>query len=436
MRLPDPPLARQHYGLGVVTTFCRFVLEARTSLAAASAVLAVICPELAASGEIPHPTTGRAWLLRLGLYKLQQAPAPADDWVWLADHVVQIGTEKCLMIVGLRLRDLPPVGSCLELKHMQPLAILPVDHSDQGLVQQQLDGLATKTGAPRAIVSDEGGDLRGGIRRFQQSHPGTACLSDIAHFAARLLKRRLEKNARWQAFGHQAGQTKFETGQTELGFLTPRRQRSKARFLNLGPLLSWATKTLAVLDQLPAAVLQHCTVERLEVKFGWLRDYRAELSEWSEWQALAEAAMARVRGDGYHAGAAEQVEAALRPLVRSPTGAELCAELVAFVAQQSAVARAGERLPGSTEILESSFGKWKALEGEHAKGGFTQLVLGYAALLGETTSGLIGRALEATPMKQVTHWCREHLGVTLQAKRTAAYRAVQPQRAQQNPEET
>jgi hypothetical protein len=432
----DRALARQHYGLGVVTWFCRFVLEARTSLTAASAVLAVVRPDQAAEGQIPHPTTGRGWLLRLGLYKLQQAVAPADDWVWLADHVVQIGSEKCLMVAGVQLRDLPPAGQCLELKHLQPLAILPVKHSDQALVQQQLDALADKTGTPRAIVSDEGGDLRGGIQRFQQSHPETACLSDIAHYAARLLKRRLEKDARWQAFSHQAGQTKFETAQTEVGFLTPRRQRSKARFLNLGPLLSWATKTLTVLDQRPAAVLQHCTVERLELKFGWLRDYRADLTVWSEWQTLAEAAIARVRCDGYHAGAAEPLETDLRPLVCSASGNELRAELLAFVTVQAAAAHAGERLPGSTEILESSFGKWKSLEGEHAKGGFTQLLLGYAALLGETTSELIGRALEATPMKHVARWCREHLGVTLQAKRTAAYRSVLPQPAQQNLEET
>jgi len=429
-------LARQHYDLDVVTLFCRFVLEARTSMTAASAVLAVVWPERAAQGEIPHPTTGRSWLLRLGLYKLEHAAVPAEDWVWLADHVVQIGTEKCFMIAGLRLRDLPPAGSCLELKHLQPLAILPVKHSDQEVVHEQLEVLASKIGTPRAIVSDEGGDLRGGIQRFQQSHPSTDGLSDIAHYGARLLKRRLAKNARWQAFCHQAGQTKFETAQTELGFLTPRRQRSKARFMNLGPLLSWATKTLAVLDQRPAAVMQHCTAERLEAKFGWLREYRAELAEWSEFQTLAEAAMELVRDEGYHAAAAERLKLRLRPLVCSQSGEALRDELVAFVGEQSAAACEGERLPGSTEILESSFGKWKSLEGDHVKGGFTQLVLSYAALLGKTTSELIGRALEETPTKQVWRWCREHLGPTLQAKRTAAYRSIELEPAQQNPEET
>ena len=81
-----------------------------------SAVLSVLWPELEALGEIPHPTTGRTWILRLGLYKLQRPKVKSDDWVWLADHVVQIGTEKVLNIVGVRLSDLPPRGECLALK--------------------------------------------------------------------------------------------------------------------------------------------------------------------------------------------------------------------------------------------------------------------------------------------------------------------------------
>jgi hypothetical protein len=38
-------------------------------MAGASAVLAVLWPEWEAQGKIPHPTTGRTWLLRVGLYK-------------------------------------------------------------------------------------------------------------------------------------------------------------------------------------------------------------------------------------------------------------------------------------------------------------------------------------------------------------------------------
>jgi hypothetical protein len=218
-------------------------------------------PELEAQGEIPHPTTGRAWLLRIGLYKLQR-PMPPGDWIWLADHVIQLGTERCLIIVGLRQSDLPPPGECLELKHLEPIAILPVSQSNQQIVHEQLDRKAAELGAPVAVLTDEGSDLLGGVRRFCETHAETTQLSDVTHYGARLWKRRLENNDRWKEFCSRAAQTKSQTGQTELAFLTPPAQRSKARFMNLDPLLSWAAKTLAVWDQPPASELQFCTTDR------------------------------------------------------------------------------------------------------------------------------------------------------------------------------
>jgi hypothetical protein len=196
----------------------------------------IVFPDCDEQGEIPHPTTGRGWLLRVGLFKLQRPKALADDWVWLVDHTVQIGKARCLMIAGIRLSQLPPSGQALELKHLEPLAILPVDQSNGQIVYQQLEAQAAISGMPRAILSDAGSDLTSGMQRFRQQHPEIAGLSDISHYAARLLKRRLENNDRWKSFCHQAGQTKFQTAQTELAFLMPPRQRSKSRFMNLGPL--------------------------------------------------------------------------------------------------------------------------------------------------------------------------------------------------------
>lgn len=399
-------------------------------------MLALFFPDWDEQGEIPHPTTGRSWLLRLGLFKLQRPKASADDWVWLVDHTIQIGKARCLMIAGVRLSLLPPCGQALELKHLEPLAILPVDQSNGQIVCKQLDTQAKISGVPRAILSDQGSDLTCGIRQFCQQHPETARLSDISHYAAILLKRRLENNERWKSFCHQAGQTKFQTAQTELAFLMPRRQRSKSRFMNLGPLLSWANRTLATLDQPPAAVLQHVTVERLEEKLGWLRDYRLDLERWSEFHRLTQMAIEVVRERGYSRSVVEQFDLRLAPLVLSDAGKALHTELRQFVVKQSSAARPGERLPGSTEILESSFGKLKSLEGDHTQAGFTQMILSYAALLGETTAELIGQALEQVPIKRVWAWCRRHLGTTVQAQRVAARRAVKSRSpAQQKPEE-
>jgi hypothetical protein len=419
--------------VGTIATFCDLVLVARTSLEAASRILRLIFPGQAERDEIPHSTSGRWWLLRLGYYKLHR-PKAAGEWVWMIDHTVQIGKEKCLAIAGVLLSHLPPLGDCLELKHLEPIALLPVAESNGQIVHQQLEKIACQVGIPRAIVSDEGHDLRGGITRFCRNHDSTAFVSDMPHKAARLLKHRLEKNERWLAYCTHVGQTKFRTGQTELAFLVPPQQRRKARFMNLGPLLKWGTRTLQVIDQRPSSVLAYCTAERLEEKFGWLREYREDLAQWSELQALADQAVDLVRRQGYSAETARTLPDQLSQHVRTEAGRKMRHELVEFVSLQAQAVSHG-RLPGSTEVLESSFGKLKSLEGDHHRGGFTGLLLAWAALCGETSRETIEHAMNSTPTKLVKRWISEHLGTTLHSQRRTAYNETVVQ-AQEKPQES
>ena len=106
---------------------------------------------------------------------------------------------------------------------------------------------------------------------------------------------------------------------------------------------------------------------------------------------------------------------------------KLADEIERFVAEQSAAARPGERFVGSTEALESCFGKLKELERQQAQSGFTGMVLSLGALLGKWTEETVRTALERTPWKAVTAWCAKHLGESLQAKRNKAFAAPQPE---------
>ena len=403
----------------------RLVLVARTSLRASERVCVVVAELFGIAWDAPDHTTVRTWLLRIGLYQLTRSKDVADDWVWLVDHTVQTGQEKCLVVLGVRLSQLPPPGEPLRLEHLTPLALLPVTHSDQQVVWRQLAETVATTGIPRAILGDHGGDLQAGVRRFCERHPATANLYDIAHKGASLLKARLQTDERWSKFCTRTGQTKFQTQQTEWAFLAPPTQRSKARFMNLEPLLNWGTRTLRVLDEQPPATLQHGTPERLREKFGWLEEYRAALAEWSEWQKVTSQTIDEVRRFGYSTEASLRVASRLAPMVVTPSGQTLRDELVAFVQSESATARPGERLPGSSEILESALGQLKSLEGDHQKGGFTGMLLSLGALVGRLDTATIRDALLSTPWKQVTHWLSHHLIQTLGSKRRETYRSAQ-----------
>lgn len=408
--------------MSVQRLFLRLVLQG-VSLRCVPRVLAIMAEALDWDLPIPHWTTGRLWLLRLGHAMLTMDLEKADDWAWLLDHSVQIGKEKVLAILGIRLSQLPKPGQCLSHADMRLVALVPRVSWTRKEVDDALEAASQRTGVPRAIVDDHGSDVAGGVSFFQERHPETADLYDAKHKAACLLKHRLEKNPRWQEFNNKIGQTRCAIQQTELAFLVPPGPRPKARFMNLAPTLGWAENVLTVLRCPPAAVLKEVTPQRLEEKLGWLREFAAEVAEWSEWQSVVNVTVELVNRQGLYRGVAKVLRTELRGHQVHLSSQRLAGELLMFVARQAHRAKPGERLPGSTEVLESCFGRFKQLEKQQSRGGFTSLVLSFGALLAETATETIKEAMQNSGTKAVYEWCREKLGTTLFSKRKAAFAA-------------
>jgi hypothetical protein len=417
--------------LGQITLQILWVLRG-ISFRGACAVVEILT-EWGLGGELfsgtPHATTVRWWLLRLGHYQLHRPKEQANDWVWLIDHSNQIGQEKFLAVLGIRLSQMPPPGQALRLSDMQLIDLQPVTVSDKQVVYQQLEANVAKTGVPRAILHDRGGDLAGGTGLFCAAHPETIELYDVAHKAACLLKGILERDERFRQFGGQVGRTKCQVQQTELAFLVPPKPREKARYMNLRSLIRWGEETLAILEAPPASVLQHVTPARLEEKLGWLRNFRGALSEWSELQRVIDVAIEFVRQEGVCRDTGLRLAQGLNSLPLQATASMLRDELLAFVGDQATRPGPDERLPGSSEILESSFGKYKALERDQVHGGLTGLLSAFGACVSKITKETIHAALTNTKTKDVVEWIHHNLGATHASKRRLAYQDIDSNRA-------
>ena len=100
---------------------------------------------------------------------------------------------------------------------------------------------------------------------------------------------------------------------------------------------------------------------------------------------------------------------------------DLAQRLIGFVQDAEAQLREGERLPISTEILESSFGLYKQLEGQQAKGGFTSLIAAFGTLLKPTTPERVRESFSRVKTKDANQWIKQNLGETLTARRRSAY---------------
>ncbi len=353
---------------------------------------------------------------------LREPIEAADDWVWMSDHSNQIGPEKALVVLGVRASQLPPPGETLKHKDVHLLTVRPGTawkREDMGSVYREL---AVQYGNPRAVLCDGAVELRDGAQCLQKQRSDTIVLQDFKHKAATFLKAMVGDHPRFAEFNTHMGKTRSAIQQTELAHLTPPGQKPKARFMNLASTLDWAAMVLWVLNHPEAKARGAITPERLEEKLGWLRSFAVELAQWRECQQVVNAGVTFINEQGLFHGAGTQLRVAMRTNLKHATSQQLAQRLVDFVTASEGQLKEGERLPMSTEILESTFGLYKQLERQHSKGGFTSLLAGFGALLKPATDESIRRAFSTVSVKDVQQWTRENLGATLTSKRLATYK--------------
>ncbi len=394
------------------------MVQAGVALRAVPRVITIFCGVPDATTPLPAATSVRWWLQRLGLFALREELEVADDWVYLIDHSVQIGTVKVCVILGLRLCDVPFPRRALRHDDVRVLAVIPIEKSTGEVVEAQLEQAAQRTGIPRQIVSDHGSDVKKGSERFAQRHPETVVTYDAAHHGAIVLQRRFEADSRWSEFVARLGQIKARIQQTSDAFLLAPSLRPKARYMNLASLLRWARNILELLDRGAAGGRAS---QRADVRYGWLREYRAAVEEWSRWEATVRHSVEFVRTRGLSCSCQLDLMARFQALPADQRDDVLAGELCEFVGSQSKAAHAGERLVGSTEVLESVFGKWKALERQESRQGITTLILSLGSIVGQWPAFRIKAALEATPVKHVVTWCDEHLSSSIQSQRRLTF---------------
>jgi len=295
---------------------------------------------------------------------------------------------------------------------MHVIAVLPVEQSTGEIVDAQLEQATRRIGIPRQIVSDGGSDVKKGAALFAGRHPDTAVTYDAAHHGAIVLKRRFEDDPQWSEYIGRLGQVKSRIRQTIDAFLASPSLRPKARYMNLESLLKWSRRILELLDRDASG-----SSGRAELRYGWLRDYRVSIEKWSRWDATVRASVSYVRTRGLSVDSESGLREHLSEVPPELYDETLATELGTFVRESSAAAGPGECLVGSTEVLESLFGKWKTLERQESQSGITGLILSLGALLRTWPLSRIQTALEATPVKHVVSWCQDNLPSSVQSQR-------------------
>ena len=109
-------------------------------------------------------------------------------------------------------------------------------------------------------------------------------------------------------------------------------------------------------------------------------------------------------------------------------------QVLAFVQKEGAKVPVRQRYLGSTDVLESLFGKYKDLA-EHAPSReITANVLMIPLLVTPLTPELLRQALETVRGQDVEQWLEEHLGLPPQKKKRVVLTAAGRRNAKEDPE--
>jgi hypothetical protein len=306
-------------------------------------------------------------------------------------------------------------------------AIELMKSSTGDLVKDLIEAITKTTGiVPLALISDQGADVRRGAELFSQVEGRkTVVVFDIAHAVANAIKRLLNKSVAWQKFLSDANHFKTKVRQTSAAFLMPPELKNKARWMNLEPLIGWSRRVEAFLAA-PQAGLEKAEVdmdlETLQQKLEWLAPHYESIASWSKMMDAAGIILQYTRNQGYHDQACAELQPLLSEFQDGPARG-VADECLEFIREQSEKCP-GQRLLGSSEILESLIGKGKQIQG-HNKNGYTKSILGMAAAVSQRSDEVIEAALATVKNHHVTKWVKDNLGLSIQSQRERALPALQ-----------
>jgi hypothetical protein len=104
--------------------------------------------------------------------------------------------------------------------------------------------LIAQVGRPAAYLKDAGSELHKAVAWLDERGLASPCIDDISHAAAGMLKRYYQHHPAFERFVSACGRVSGKLKHTLLACLVPPTVRTKARFMHVHRLFTWADRVL------------------------------------------------------------------------------------------------------------------------------------------------------------------------------------------------
>ncbi len=398
-QITEPIRVANHvYPAQLIALAVFIVVQAKGSLRCAAKTVGFVAQMMGWDYDRPSHVTVRRWTLRCGLYVLDYAKSKTGDYVGIIDESIQIGREKMLLLLGVKLAE--------DRSHCAPLTMADVEvlgvEVQQSWKGEDVAEFIEKRLAHhdkinlKYVISDRGTNLLKALRSLEIS-----MVSDCTHLMMNVVKKLFGEYKPLSELAGQIGQFRRRYTLTKLGFLLPPSLRDKDRFVRILTIVDWADRIDGYWKKLPVEQRRVLTfLRKARPLVRTLRQIKALISITSE--VLKCAGLSSVSRQIWEARVAE-----FRQGKRLTKQAKSFIQAVdTYFDQHQELIRIHQRLLCCSDIIESSFGRYKN------KGGTMVIsadVLSITLYKQPLTTHFVQTALANVSQKDVQDWQQRYI---------------------------
>ena len=347
----------------VVYLALQLFLVARIGFRAVSRVLTLLALALGLK-RAPCPQTIINWVIRLSIVRMESArrlrglplsQAPfSNGLIWLIDLSLGLGAGKIFAVLAIDAHYHQLFHGAPSVARVHCIGVSVADSWTGDTIAELLKRLIAQLGRPAAYLKDGGSDLHKAVALLAEQGLASPCIDDISHAAAGMLKRYYQNHPAFACFLSACGRVSGKLKHTLLACLVPPTVRTKARFMNVHRLFTWAERLLQLSPAGGAkagSLLAHlrACLDELPPGKDLIKRFRADAQGLLECQQILKTQ-----------GLSPDTQTQCEPLIEAMPSAALRREFRAYLEVQRETAKTlgleHVGLPMSSDSIESLFG--------------------------------------------------------------------------------
>lgn len=363
----------------------------------------------------PSHSTIILWSKKFGLYHIERKIPKSDDWIIILDESIEFGNEKMLVVLGIREKDID-YNKALQYQDLECLA-LKISSSWKGIeIKKVLDEVKSKVGKIKYAIADMGNAIKKALAISDISHA-----EDLTHKLSWIIKNIFEKNEEFISYTKKLAHLRKTMALSKMSHILPPTQRVHSRFMNLKPIVDWGLSIIKIYEDRTLLPTEY--VEKL----SRIVEYEELLIDLSKIVEQAIIIQKILKNKSVSESTIRECKQYLNKLPDKPNINLFKSEVLIYLKRLRTIKNEqnSKKILCSSDILESSFGKYKSYINNNKSIGITALSLTIPAFLNDySDKNIVLSAMENIKTNDLKLWRDNNIGDSLITRRKAILRKV------------